>query len=241
MLKDGADFIKTECSGTGFNPLCPAERNTLSFEEVRAIVKEAAENGRFVACHAESYDAVKKAAKAGVRSIEHGVYIDSEGLDLMAQKEVWLVPTLAMYWGFIEKGIQMGIPQAIIDGHMRTHDVHVKSIQKCMEAGICIAAGSDGGLVHFPQGGVRDEIGRYVEIGMTPMEALKTATINAARCIGVDDHVGSLEEGKIADIVVISANPLEDITCLKEPDNLMAVIKNGVIVGGRISMNKGIP
>jgi imidazolonepropionase-like amidohydrolase len=234
MTKAGVDFIKTECSGTGFNPLCPAERNTLSFQELSEIVDEARENGLFVACHAESYEAVKKAARAPVRTIEHGIYINDEGLDLMAKNGVWLVPTLAMYWGFIEKGPQMGIPQAVIDGHRRTHEFHVKSIQKCMEAGIPIAAGSDAGLVHFPQGGVREEICRYVEIGMTPMEALETATINAAQCIGMDDDLGSLEEGKVADIIVLDADPLEEIECLRDINNLLAVIQNGAIVGGRM-------
>lgn len=230
MIKDGVDFIKAECSGTGFNPLCPAERNTLSFEEISAIVDEAKQNDLYVACHAESYDSVKKAAKAGVHDIQHGIYIDDEGLELMVKNNVWLVPTLAMYWGFIEKGPELGIPQTIINGHLRTHEFHVKSIQKCIDAGITIVAGSDAGLVHFPQGGVRDEVVRFAEIGMSPMEAIKTATINAARCLGVASDVGTIEEGKNADILILNSDPLRDIKILKEPKNLKAVIKDGVLI-----------
>lgn len=133
-----------------------------------------------MACHAESYESVKKAAKAGFHDIQHGIYIDDEGLDLMVKNDVWLVPTLAMYWGFIDKGPDLGIPQSIIDGHLRIHEFHVKSIRKCIDAGINIAAGSDVGLVHIPQGGVRDE----VVIGKSPMDAIKTATINAVKKSG---------------------------------------------------------
>ncbi|MDR7871368.1 MAG: amidohydrolase family protein [Tissierellaceae bacterium] len=230
MTKDGVDFIKVEASGTGFNPLCPAERNTINYDELLAIVGEAKKNDLYVACHAESISSVKMACKAKVHDIQHGIFIDDEAVEMMLENDIRLVPTLGMYWGFIEDGPANGIPQAIIDDHLKTHEHHVRSIQRCMDAGVKIAAGSDAGLTHFPQGGVRDEICRYVEIGMKPMDAIKTATSNGAECLEVDDIVGTIEEGKFADILVLNGDPIKDIKCIKNEENLDYIIQNGKIV-----------
>ncbi len=234
MVKDGAEFIKIECSGTGFNPFCQAHVNTLSYDEIEAIVNEAKQNNLYVACHAESYDSIKKAAKACVHDIQHGVFIDDEGVDLMLKNNVWLVPTLAMYWAFIEKGPEMGLPQSIIDGHLRSHEFHVKSIQKCLDAGIKIAGGSDSGGIHFPQGGIREEATRYVEIGMSPMSAIKAITVDGACCIGLGDSVGTIEAEKVADIIILNKNPLKDINVLKDESNLYLVLKGGMPVRGSL-------
>lgn len=230
MLKDGAEWIKTEASGTSNNPFCPAERNTLSFEELEAIVNQAKQNHVYVACHAESNEAIKKASKAGVRSVEHGVYLDDEAIELMLANDVFLVPTLANYWNAMEKGKAAGRPQKAIDNHLRIHEFHIRSVQKAIEANLCIVAGSDSGAVYFPQGGVREEIVRFVEIGMSPMDAIKTATYNAARCLDIEETVGTLEEGKQADLLILEQNPLENISIIKETENVVTVIKNGKIV-----------
>lgn len=237
MLKDGVDWIKVECSGTGANPLCPAERNTLSYEEVTAVVEEARQNGVYVACHAESNASVKKASKAGVRTIEHGIYLDEEAIELMLMKNIYLVPTLGMYWAFVKNGAQVGIPDAVIEGHKRTHEHHVRSIHMAMEAGVPIVAGSDAGMAHFPQGGVREEIESFVQIGMDKMEAVKTATSNAARCLNIEDKVGSLEEGKQADILILNENPLDDISLIKKEENVMSVIKEGEVLFTKLNEN----
>ena len=201
-----------------------------SFEEVAAVVDQAKQNGVHVACHAESNTAIKKASKAGVRTIEHGIYLDDEAVEMMLKNKIFLVPTLAMYWGFLRKGPDMGIPQAVIDGHKRTHESHVQSIHMAMDAGISIVAGSDAGLVHFPQGGVRDEIVSFVEIGMQPMDAIKTATLNAAKCLDIEDTVGTLEAGKQADILILNQNPLVNISSIKDNSHLVSVIKKGEIL-----------
>jgi imidazolonepropionase-like amidohydrolase len=134
QVKDGADWIEVEASGTGFSPLCPADRDTMSFEELRAVVKEAEEKGRPVACHAESRRSIVKAAKAGARTIEHAEAVLESGAAIC--------PTLGLYTAFATKGLEFGIPAEVVAAHRRTHEHHVEAIRKAHEAGVTIIAGS---------------------------------------------------------------------------------------------------
>lgn len=152
QIKDGVDWIKVGLSGTGFNPLCPAERNGLSGDEFGAVMAEARQQGIPVAAHAESAASVLAAARHGANSIEHGIYIEDDALELMLRNGVTLSPTLSMYRAFVARGSAMGIPQVIVDEHKRTHEHHVASMRKAHESGVPIVAGGDAGLIHFPQG-----------------------------------------------------------------------------------------
>jgi imidazolonepropionase-like amidohydrolase len=164
QLKDGVDWIKVGVSGTGFNPLCPAERNGLSEDEFAAVMSEAKLQGVPVAAHAESAEAVRAAARHGAQTIEHGIYIDDESLELMLENNVTLSPTLSMYRAFALRGGELGIPQVIVDEHRRTHERHAQSVRAAFEAGVPIVAGGDAGLTHFPQGSCAEEAVSYVEI-----------------------------------------------------------------------------
>ncbi len=231
QLKDGVDWIKVGVSGTGFNPLCPAERNGLSESEFEAVMSEAKQQGVPVAAHAESSASVLAAARLGANSIEHGIYIDDQSLDLMLQNRVTLSPTLSMYRAFAIRGGAMGIPAVIVDQHKRTHDRHVESVRKAYDAGIQIVAGGDAGLTHFPQGSCSEEAQSYVDlIGMTTVEALRTLTMNIARLLGLADTVGSIDKGKYADLLVLDANPLDDLTVLSKLEHRCLVLQSGVVV-----------
>lgn len=150
-MKDGVHWVKVEASGTGFNPLCPAERDTISAEELAAVVNEASDKGKPVACHAESRNAIIKAARAGVRTVEHAIYLDDEGLEAVLEHEVAICPTLGLYTAYAAHGLEFGIPIEIVTNHRRTHERHVEAIRKAYEAGVTIIAGSDSGLTNFPQ------------------------------------------------------------------------------------------
>jgi len=235
QVKDGVDWVKVEASGTGFSPLCPAERDTMSAKELRAVVDEAHANDRPVACHAESRRSIIKAARAGVQTVEHAIYLDDEGTEALLKHNVAVCPTMGLYTAFAERGLQFGIPQEIVTAHRRTHESHVAAIRSAYAAGVTIIAGSDAGLANFPTGGGLEEICSYVEvIGMSPAEALLTATRDAARVIGFDD-AGTLEPGKRADLVVLGADPFVDIRVLTREDTLEAVIQGGQVVSGRLA------
>ena len=241
QVKDGVDWVKVEASGTGFNPLCPAERDTMSLEELRAVVDEATEKERPVACHAESRRSIVKAAKAGVRTIEHAVHLDDEGLDAVLEHGVAICPTLGLYTAYAERGLEFGIPPEVVANHRRTHDAHVEAIRRAVEAGVTIVAGSDSGLTNFPQGGGLEEVCTYVELlGMSPERALLTATRDAARVIGFED-AGTLEPGRLADVVVLRESPLERIRALTGPDAVEAVLKGGEVVVGRLPAGAPAP
>ena len=231
-VKDGVDWVKVEASGTGFNPLCPAERDTISVEELQAVVDEATDKGRPVACHAESRNSIIRAAKAGVRTVEHAIYLDDEGLEAVIDNGVAICPTLGLYTAFAERGPEFGIPDEIVSAHRRTHEDHVAAIRKAHGAGVTIIAGSDAGLANFPTGGGLEEICTYVElIGMSPLEALLAATRDAAQVIGFDD-AGTLEPGKRADLLVLAENPLERIRALTDAGPPVAVVQGGALVSG---------
>jgi imidazolonepropionase-like amidohydrolase len=231
QLKDGVEWIKVGVSGTGFNPLCPAERNGLSEIEFAAVMSEAHFQGVPVAAHAESAEAVRAAAYHGAQTIEHGIYIDEESVEQMVKNHVTLSPTLSMYRAFAVRGAAMGIPSVIVDEHKRTHEIHAASVRRAFDAGVPIVAGGDAGLTHFPQGSCSEEALSYVEIiGMTPRQALCTLTVNVARLLGVIADVGTLDLAKRADLVAFRRDPLLDPSVLSRRDDRVLVMQRGLIV-----------
>ena len=233
QLKDGVDWIKVGVSGTGFNPLCPAERNGLSEAEFEAVMSEARLQGVPVAAHAESVEAVRAAARLGAQTIEHGIYIDEASVTDMVNNGVTLSPTLSMYRAFATRGGEMGIPAVIVDQHKRTHARHAESIRLAFDSGVPIVAGGDAGLTHFPQGSCAEEAVSYVElIGMSTRDALRTLTVNVARLLGIVDDVGTIDVGKCADLLVIDGDPLADPSLLQHADKRSYVLLNGEIVAG---------
>ncbi len=230
QLKDGVEWIKVGVSGTGFNPLCPAERNGLSEPEFAAVMSEAKYQGVPVAAHAESAGSVRAAAFHGAQTIEHGIYIDDESLEMMVRNNVTLSPTLSMYRAFATRGASMGIPAVTVDQHKRTHERHAQSVRMAFEAGIPIVAGGDAGLTHFPQGHCAEEVASYIDvIGMTPRQALSTITVNIARLLGVIAEVGTLDVGKRADLLALRDDPLMSPTALLDPERKILVMQNGVV------------
>jgi imidazolonepropionase-like amidohydrolase len=231
QVKDGVDWIKVGVSGTGFNPRCPADRVAISDDELGAVIDEAAVQRRPVMAHAESRESIVKAARGGVRTIEHGVFLDDEGVEAMLSRGVSLCPTLAMYSAFAERGSDFGIPKEIVEEHRRTHERHVNSVRRAHEAGIRIIAGGDAGLAHFPQGRCVEEVERYVElVGMSSLEALATITGAAAEALGLGEVVGTIERGKLADLVMLRADPADAVSALQDHVNVATVIHEGELV-----------
>ncbi len=214
-IKFGSDWIKILVTGAfasaGDNP----KDVHFSPEELRAVVEEAARRNVPVMAHAHATEGIKQAVRAGVRSIEHGTFVDSEGIDLMLERGTFLVPTLYIGDFYIEQGSPTGAQQKLVDLSIRYREENYRRIGEAIRRGVKVAAGSDfgGWPAHL---NVR-ELGCLIEAGMTPMQAIQAATMVSAELLGWDDRIGSLEPGKLADVIAVDGDPLADISALERP------------------------
>lgn len=223
IVRAGADVIKV-CSTGGV--LSPRDRPTHSQflpEELEVIVTEARAHGLAVMAHAQGTSGIKNALRAGVRSIEHGIYLDDEAIDLFQQTEAFLVPTLVAPLGVLEN--PEGIPEASLQKAREVIEVHRDSIQRAAEAGVKIAMGTDSGVI--AHGRNLEELIQMVEVGMDPMQAIVASTKTAAENLEMGDRFGTIEAGKDADLITLNADPLTDIKVFADPINVTNVWRRG--------------
>jgi imidazolonepropionase-like amidohydrolase len=220
----GADLIKVYATCSG-GKLCGTQDAPAVFlqDEIQAVIETATSRNLKVAAHAHGSAGVRLAAASGVASIEHGSYNDEEGRALMAENGVFLVPTLSVGDLIREQVLtakepMLGVMQGFIDNHG-------PRMLKAYQSGVLIAAGSDAGIV--PHGNGARELEIYVELGLPPEDAIVAATVNAAELLGQSANLGTIEPGKLADLVAVAMNPLDDISALK---SISAVIKDGKVV-----------
>ena len=225
ILHNGADLIKILVTGAvltrGTNPGAPEFNEA----EIRAAVEEAALYGAYVAAHAHGAEGIKNAIRAGVRSIEHGSLMDDESIAMMAATGTYLVADI--YCGDVidEEGRRERWSAEILRKNHDTTDAQREGFRKAVQAGVKIAFGTDSGV--YPWGDVGKQLPYMVRYGMTPMQAVRSATIVAAEMMGWEDRVGSLEPGRYADLVAVQGDPLEDPERL--PD-VAWVVKGGEVV-----------
>jgi imidazolonepropionase-like amidohydrolase len=227
-VKSGADVIKITATGGVLSNTAAGVGQQLTDAEMKAIVKTALSLGRKVAAHAHDAEGVNAALRAGVHSIEHGSYLNDESINLFQKTGAYLVPTLlAGVSVYEELSVNPNIPPAIVAKIKQVAPVVEASFRKALKANINIAFGTDSGVsVH---GTNAREFQLMVQYGMDENEAIKTATINAAALLGMEDQLGTLEIGMQADIVAVDGNPLEDIDELMDIDFVM---KGGVVYKG---------
>ncbi len=229
QVKYGADVIKTCATGGVLSEGDAVGTTQYSFEEMKAMVDEAAQHERKVAAHAHGTEGIKIATRAGVVSIEHGSFLDEEGARLMARHGTYMVPTL-MAGEAVERAAKAGV----IKGHraekaMAAAAAMRKAIRIAIANKVQIALGTDAGVI--PHGTNAREFFLMVEWGgMSNMDAIKAGTINGAKLLGWDKNVGSLATGKWADIVAVSGDPLKDIHAMEK---VVFVMKNGVVYKSR--------
>ena len=223
MVRAGADVIKCATTGgassrPGHGPKDPA----FTLEEMRALVDEAHTLGRRVMCHALGGPGLRRAIEAGVDSIEHGCYLDEdpELMAMMADKRIFFVPTFTVY--VFHRDVSP--PHVRARGRdLQPH--HLESLQRALAAGVKVVAGTDaGGHKHHINA---RELQHLVEAGMSPMQALQAATGWAAECLGLEGEIGTIQPGKLADLVVVDGDPLQDITLLQDLQHLKLVFKEG--------------
>ena len=220
QLKAGADVLKIMATGGVMTPGVEPGSPQLTKEEMEAAIKEAHRAGKKTASHAQGTTGIKNAIHAGIDSIEHGIFLDDEAIELMVEKGVFLVPTLVAPFFIVENGVNGGIPEYAVEKSKRVMDSHFKSFRKAKEAGVKIAMGTDAGTPFNVHGKYPYELKLMVENGMTPMEAIVTGTKYSSELLGIDKKYGTLEEGKTADFLVLKENPLKNLDTLFEIDQV---------------------
>ncbi|MBP2078869.1 metal-dependent hydrolase family protein [Oceanobacillus polygoni] len=228
MLRAGAEVIKVHATGGVTSATDHPEFTQFSQAELEAIVEEGKfRKGIKVMAHAQGAEGIKNAVRAGVHSIEHGIFLDDEAIELMLEKGTYLVPTLLAPVGVLETAEEVGMPDTAVQKSKEVIEIHKASIAKAYQAGVKIAMGTDAGVVKH---GINlRELGLMTEIGMSPMESIVASTKTAAECLGWEDKVGTIEAGKLADIIIVKGNPLDDISSLANNDTVQIVMKDGKV------------
>lgn len=228
----GAEVIKVIASGGVLTPGTSPDQAQMTVEELRAAVDEAKRAGLKVAAHAHGSSGMKNAVRAGVHSIEHGTLMDEEAATLMKRHGVYMVPTLSALATTAACRRGCGVPDGALDKAKAMTRRHQSSFRQAHRRGLLIAMGTDAGTPFNHHGDNAQELERMVALGMIPMEAILAATVQAARLIGVQDRIGTIEQGKIADLLVVQGNPLKKISLLRDRSRIMGVMKAGRFVAG---------
>ncbi|MBA3892498.1 MAG: amidohydrolase family protein [Gemmatimonadales bacterium] len=224
ILNGGADFIKLIATGAVLTQGTLPGASEYTEEQIRAAVEQAAEYGTYVTAHAHGAEGIKRAVRAGVRSIEHGSLIDDEAIALMKEKGTWLVADIYNGDYIATAGREHGWPEEIMRKNDETTETQRAGFRKALAAGVKIAYGTDSGV--YPHRFAARQLPYMVRHGMTPMQAIRSATLSAAELMGWEDRVGSLAAGKLADIIAVPGDALGD---LKNFENVAFVMKGGVV------------
>jgi len=231
QVMHGADLVKLGVTGAVLVLDGVPGATHFNSDEIRVAVEEAAKFGRRVAAHAHGIDGIRKAVQAGVHSIEHGTFL-YQGPDVikeMAKRQVYLVPTLKADVDVVEGGAS-DVPAWIVGKMREVREAALKSVRAARKAGVPIAMGSDAGtpLNYHGENGL--EIACMLQAGLKPMECLVAATLTAAQALGREQEIGSIEEGKLADLLVLDRNPLDDLRRIGDKKTIRAVFRGGMLV-----------
>lgn len=230
QIKAGADQIKFMATGGVLTPSVEPGCAQLTFEEMKAGIDEAHRAGKKTATHAMGSQGISDALRAGIDSIEHGIYLTDEIIDFMKQHHVFYIPTIAALFHIGEKGTASGIPAWAVEKNRVVAPHHRESVKKAHAAGVAIAMGTDAGTPFNYHGNNLTEIPLLVRHGLSPVQALIAATATASSVVGLEDQIGTIEPGKIADLVLVRGNPLDDIDLFNEADAIVCVMKGGKFI-----------
>jgi imidazolonepropionase-like amidohydrolase len=234
LVKDGVEWVKTYPTGDAASPDAN-DHHTLCMtaEEMNAVVETAHNHRLKVTGHCRATEGIKNALRAGYDALEHATFMDQEALDLMLSRDVPAVPALYFEKASIERGPEFGMSSRVIDGHKETLEGGMNSARMILEAGGCLGMGGDYGFAWNPHGDYARELTFFVtDVGFSPAQVLTCATRNGAKILGREKELGTLQAGKLADVLVVSGNLMKDISLLENRSNIRAVFQGGVLKAG---------
>jgi imidazolonepropionase-like amidohydrolase len=240
LVKDGVEWIKTYPTGDAAAP-DTADHHTLfkTFEEMAAVVSEAHNYHRKVTGHCRATQGIKNALRAGFDCLEHGTFMDAEALELLLERNTPVVPALQFEYASIETGPSFGMPQAVVDGHKETLEGGAESARMILRAGGRLGMGGDYGFAWNRHGEYAKELTFFVRhVGFSPLETITCATKTGAEIMKRDTEIGTLEVGKLADILVVNGDVLHDIAILEDRSRFLAVMQGGIVKAGRLSASQ---
>ncbi|MSR49731.1 MAG: amidohydrolase family protein [Gemmataceae bacterium] len=240
LVKDGVEWVKTYPTGDAASPdLNDHHTLCMTFEEMNAVVAIAHNHGLKVTGHCRANEGIKNALRAGYDAIEHGTFMDNEALDLLLKRDVPCVPALYFEYASIEHGPKYGMPKSVIDGHKETLEAGAESAKMILKAGGRLGMGGDYGFAWNPHGDYARELTFFVKyVGLDTHTVLQCATRTGAEIMGLEKEIGTVEVGKLADILIVDGDVLKDISILENKSKFVAVIQGGVIKAGKLASNK---
>ena len=241
LVKDGIEWVKTYPTGDAASPdINDHHTLCMTFEEMHAVVATAHNHRLKVTGHCRATEGIKNALRAGYDSIEHGTFMDDEALDLLLSRDVPCIPALYFEKASVERGKEFGLPQRVIDGHQETLEGGAESARRILRAGGRLGMGGDYGFGWNPHGDYARELTFFVkDVGLTPLEVITCATKTGAEIMGRGHEFGTLEPGKLADILIVDGDVIADISILEDRTRFLAVMQGGAIKAGQ--MAKPIP
>jgi imidazolonepropionase-like amidohydrolase len=241
LVKDGVEWIKTYPTGDAAAP-DTNDHHTLcmTFEEMHACVATAHNHGLKVTGHCRATEGIKNALRAGYDTLEHGTFLDDEALDLLLARQTPVVPALQFEHASIEHGPAFGMSQRVVDGHKETLEGGAESCCRILRAGGRLGMGGDYGFAWNPHGTYAKELTFFVKhVGFRPLETITCATKTGAEIMGRGQEFGTLEVGKLADVLVVDGDVLADIAILEDRQRFLAVLQGGVLRAGRLNRQQG--
>ncbi len=237
LVKDGVEWVKTYPTGDAAAP-DTNDHHTLcmTFEEMHAVVQTAHNHNLKVTGHCRATEGIKNALRAGYDTLEHGTFMDDEALEMLLARNTPVVPALYFEMASIERGKEFGLSQRVIDGHKETLEGGAESARRILKAGGRIGLGGDYGFAWCRHGEYAKELSFFVKyVGIDPLTVLKCATKTGAEIMGREKEFGTLEAGKLADVLVVDGDVLADISILEDRSRLIAVMQGGVVKAGRLA------
>lgn len=225
LIRAGADWIKLCTSGGVLSPGDAPHHATFTVEEIRAAVEEAATQGRSVMAHAQANEGIKNALRGGVKTIEHGIWLDGDAIEMMLDGDRRLVPTLVAPIWVIRHAESGRMPAYAADKGRVVVEDHKRSVRQAIESRVKIAFGTDSGV--GPHGSNGEELLLLRELGMSSLDAIRSATVVAAETIGLEGRAGTLAAGAFGDLVGVAGDPLESLELLARPEGVRLVVSRG--------------